>query len=543
MKSTHLRLLLQRGGSRRLFIASILSAFIWVAIIVVSAIVLARVIVAIINRDSSAFSLILILAAMWSLRAVFQSTFEGWCSLQAVAIKQGIRTEVTSQLDSYSHVPPSVITTLLVKGLNSLDIYLGRFVPQLFFATVVPLVVIATLFILDPLSSLIAVLTLPLIPLFGALIGRYTADSVSKKWRTLGSLSSYFEDSLRGFVTLKIFGRHSTQSSRIEEMGDKYTRETMKVLTVSFLSALALELAATISVALIAVTIGIRLVNDSIDFTSALTVLILAPEVYFPVRNAASLFHASADGTQALEQLQEFQNKRQGAVQAVECDFSTVNQISWKRWGLTIPGRQLSVLGEHTVKRGEVHFILGESGAGKSTFALNLIGITHEADVEITTPQRTQFLTPELNDSWFKHLGWVPQLPQLAHGSVRDQFTLISKGASDIEIEKILSRCGLEVRDLPQGLDSKVGGAGEGTNAASGGQIRKIAVARALFSQPQLLIADEPTADLDSSSSDLVMNALREYATTGAIVICITHDLSIVRPDDSRQSFETVVRS
>lgn len=543
MKSTHLRLLLQRGGSRRLFIASILSAFIWVGIIVVSAIVLARVIVAIINRDSSAFSLILILAAMWSLRAVFQSTFEGWCSLQAVAVKQEIRTEVTSQLDSYSHVPPSVITTLLVKGLNSLDIYLGRFVPQLFFATVVPLVVIATLFILDPLSSLIAVLTLPLIPLFGALIGRYTADSVSKKWRTLGSLSSYFEDSLRGFVTLKILGRHATQSSRIEEMGDKYTRETMKVLTVSFLSALALELAATISVALIAVTIGIRLVNDSIDFTSALTVLILAPEVYFPVRNAASLFHASADGTQALEQLQEFQNKRQGAVQAVECDFSTVNQISWKQWGLTIPGRQLSVLGEHTVNRGKVHFVLGESGAGKSTFALNLIGITHEANVEITTPQGTHLLTPELNDSWFKHLGWVPQLPQLAHGSVRDQFTLISKSASDIEIEKILTRCGLEVRDLPQGLDSKVGGAGEGTNAASGGQIRKIAVARALFFQPQLLIADEPTADLDSSSSDLVMKALREYATTGAIVICITHDLSIVRPDDSCQSFETVVRS
>ncbi len=543
MKSTHLRLLLQRGGSRRLFIASILSAFVWVAIIVVSAIVLARVIVAIINRDSLAFSLILILAAMWSLRAVFQSTFEGWCSLQAVAVKQEIRTEVTSQLDSYSHVPPSVITTLLVKGLNSLDIYLGRFVPQLFFATVVPLVVIATLFILDPLSSLIAVLTLPLIPLFGALIGRYTADSVSKKWRTLGSLSSYFEDSLRGFVTLKIFGRHSTQSSRIEEMGDKYTRETMKVLTVSFLSALALELAATISVALIAVTIGIRLVNDSIDFTSALTVLILAPEVYFPVRNAASLFHASADGTQALEQLQEFQKKRLGAVQAVECDFSTVNQISWKQWGLTIPGRQPSVLGDHTVKRGEVHFVLGESGAGKSTFALNLIGITHEANVEITTPQGTHFLTPELSDSWFKHLGWVPQLPQLAHGSVRDQFTLISKSATDIEIEKILTRCGLEVRDLPQGLDSKVGGAGEGTNAASGGQIRKVAVARALFSQPQLLIADEPTADLDSSSSDLVMNALREYATTGAIVICITHDLSIVRPDDPRQSFETVVRS
>lgn len=543
MKSTHLRLLLQRGGSRRLFIASILSAFIWVGIIVVSAITLARVIVAIINRDSSALSLIAILAAIWIFRALFQATFEGWCSLKAVVIKQGIRSEVTSHLDSYSHLPPSVITTLLVKGLNSLDVYLGRFVPQLFFASIVPIVVIVTLFILDPLSSIIAVLTLPLIPLFGALIGRYTADSVSKKWRTLGSLSSYFEDSLRGFITLKIFGRHTTQSARIEEMGDKYTRETMKVLTVSFLSALALELAATISVALIAVTIGIRLVNDSIDFTSALTVLILAPEVYFPVRNAASLFHASADGTHALEQLQEVQKKRQEVIDVVDCDFSTVNQISWKQWGLTIPGRQLSVLHERTVKRGEMHFILGESGAGKSTFALNLLGITHDAELAIETPHGVQPLLPELSTSWFKHLGWVPQFPQLAHGSVRDQFTLISKDASDTDIEKVLLRCALDAGDLPHGLDSIVGGAGEGTNSASGGQIRKIAVARALFSQPQVLIADEPTADLDSNSSEIVMNALRDYAATGVIVVCITHDLSIVRPDDSRQGFEIVVPS
>ena len=144
MKSTHLRLLLRRGGSRRLFIASFLTAFIWVGIIVVSAIVIARVIVAIINRDSSAFSLIVVLAALWIFRAVFQSSFESWCTLQAVSIKQGIRSEVTSNLDSYSHLPASVLTTLLVKGLNSLDVYLGRFIPQMFFASVVPLVVIAT---------------------------------------------------------------------------------------------------------------------------------------------------------------------------------------------------------------------------------------------------------------------------------------------------------------------------------------------------------------------------------------------------------------
>jgi ABC-type multidrug transport system fused ATPase/permease subunit len=222
---------------------------------------------------------------------------------------------------------------------------------------------------------------------------------------------------------------------------------------------------------------------------------------------------------------------------------SKINQISWKQWGLAIPGRPLSVLHEHTVKRGDVHFILGESGAGKTTFALNLLGITHDAELEIETPQGVLSLRPELSTSWFKHLGWVPQFPQLAHGSIRDQFTLISRGVSDLEIEKILLRCALDVRDLPQGLDSIVGGAGEGTNSASGGQIRKIAVARALFSRPQVLIADEPTADLDSKSSEIVMKTLRDYAATGVIVVCITHDLSIVRSDDSRQGFETVVPS
>jgi len=543
VRSNNLRLLLQRGGSRRLFIASIAASFIWVFIIVASGLVLARVIVAIIDKDSSALSLIAILAALWAFRAVFNSTFETWCSLQAISIKGQIRNEVTSNLDSYSHVPPSVITTLLVKGLNSLDIYLGRFLPQLFFSMVVPSVVIVTIFILDPLSALIAVLTLPLIPIFGALIGRYTADSVAKKWRSLGSLSSYFEDSLRGFITLKIFGRHQTQSSRIDEMGDRYTRETMKVLSISFLSALALELVATLSVAVIAVTIGIRLVYDSIDFTSALAVLILAPEVYFPLRNAASLFHASADGSQALEQLQEVEKKKGNSVDSIDCDFSRVSAVSWSQWGLNIPGRESSVIEAHTAKSGELHFILGESGVGKSTFALNLLGITHEAEVIVHSDATQRLLTPELNSSWLKNLGWIPQLPQLAHGSLRDQFRLISPTASDEEIKRFLSLVGLAIADLPSGLETVLGGSGEGASTASGGQVRKIAVARALFSKPQLLIADEPTADLDSQSAGKVMKALRSYAAAGAIVICITHDLSIVETQDSRQNFVSKVPS
>jgi ABC-type transport system involved in cytochrome bd biosynthesis fused ATPase/permease subunit len=537
VKSNNLRLLFQRGGSRRLFFVSAVGAIIWSAIIVASALVLARVIVAVINVDASAFSLIGLLAALWAFRAIFQSGFEMWCSKQAVTVKWEIRAEVTSALDAYAHVPPSLISTLLVKGLNSLDIYLGRFLPQLFFASVTPFVVIATMFLLDPLSGFIAVFTLPLIPIFGALIGKYTADSVNKKWRSLSSLSAYFEDSLRGFVTLKIFGRHKSQAQRIEEMGDRYTQETMKVLKISFLSALALELVATISVALIAVSVGLRLVDSKMGFTTSLAVLILAPEVYFPLRNAASLFHASADGTEALEQLANLREDKNQIPEQTAVDFSLVDSISWDQWGLHITGRSPCSIAPRTINSGVIHFIVGESGIGKSTFALNLLGIRNDAGVVVRSQGQAHALDASLKQSWFTTIGWVPQQPQLAHGSLRQQFQLISPTIEDVVITKMLARCGLHIDDLPSGLETQLGAAGESSNAASGGQIRKIAIARALISKPQVLIADEPTADLDSESADMVMKTLRGYASSGAVVICITHDLSIVNVDDSQQSF------
>jgi ABC-type transport system involved in cytochrome bd biosynthesis fused ATPase/permease subunit len=537
VKSNNLRLLFQRGGSRRLFFVSAIGAIIWSAIIVVSALVLARVIVAVIDLDSSAFSLIGLLATLWAFRAIFQSGFELWCSKQAVTIKQEIRAEVTSALDTYAHIPPAIISTLLVKGLNSLDIYLGRFLPQLFFASVTPFVVITTMFLLDPLSGFIAVFTLPLIPLFGALIGKYTADSVNKKWRSLGSLSTYFEDSLRGFVTLKIFGRHKSQGQRIEEMGDRYTQETMKVLKISFLSALALELCATISVALIAVSVGLRLVDSKMGFTTSLAVLILAPEVYFPLRNAASLFHASADGTEALEQLTNLQVDQSQIPAQLDVDFSLVDSISWNQWGLHVTGRSPCSIAAQTINSGDMHFIVGDSGIGKTTFALNLLGIRNDAGVTVRAHGQEHTLDASLKDSWFKTIGWVPQQPQLAYGSLRQQFQLITPTIEDAAIIKMLTRCGLEVNDLPNGLETQLGAVGESSNAASGGQIRRIAIARALISRPQVLIADEPTADLDSESAEKVMKTLRGYATSGAVVICVTHDVSIIRADDSQQSF------
>jgi ABC-type transport system involved in cytochrome bd biosynthesis fused ATPase/permease subunit len=539
MKSADLRLLLQWSSSRRLILVAISAAITWSALIVVSALWLAKVIVSAIDLDPKTPKLIIELTVIWFLRVSFNPIYEYWCSKTASQIKSEVRNSVTQQLPNYQSTSPAYLSALLVKGLNHLDIYLGRFLPQLFISVATPLVIITTIFFLDPLSALICVLTLPLIPFFGALIGRYTADSVQKKWQSLGTLSKYFEDSLRGFITLKIFGRTKSQSVRIGLMGDKYTAETMKVLKISFLSALALELAATISVAVIAVSIGLRLVDDHISFVSALGILILAPEVYFPMRNAASLFHASADGSQTLAELRQLQSSANTEIEQRQEDFHAISRITWSDWLIEIPGRAKSYLPGNSVNSGEVFFIVGDSGIGKSSFALNLIGANFSADLRVGSDQT--LITPQLRSAWQSEIGWVPQLPQLAPGSIRRQFQLVSSEISDFEIIEYLESVHLKVVELPNGLDSIVGGLAEGGNSASGGQVRKVALARALASKPRVLVCDEPTADLDGQSADRVMSALRTYAQAGAIVICITHDLSAIGATDRTASFSAVI--
>jgi ABC-type transport system involved in cytochrome bd biosynthesis fused ATPase/permease subunit len=320
-------------------------------------------------------------------------------------------------------------------------------------------------------------------------------------------------------------------------MGDQYTDETMSVLKISFLSALVLELAATISVALIAVSIGLRLVDGKISFIHGLTVLILAPEVYFPLRNAASLFHASADGTEILERLREVESTKSPVIQQVERDFSNAQLIEWDRWQLDIPGVAQSTIAAAAVKRGEALFIVGESGIGKTSFAENLLGVHFDCDLTIDSV----LLQPEHISEFQRHLGWIPQLPQLAPGSIREQFQLVAPKITDAEIVASLNELSLPISELPFGLDSTLGGSDEKSAQLSGGQIRKVAVARALIRSPFLIIADEPTADLDSQSSIAIMNALRRAVSQGSALICITHDIDIAGERDRIIAVERVI--
>ena len=537
MKSKDMRLLLSRGSSRKLFLVVALAAPISASIVIANAVLLGAIIVGVIYRHPDTFQWIVVLAGLWIFRALFTAYFENWCSAKAAQIKSELRVLTTSSIGEIEPLSPSELSALLIKGTNSLDIYLGRFLSQLFSASVTPIAVIVTMFFFDPLSAVIAILTLPLIPFFGALIGRFTNDAVSKKWRSLGSLSRYFEDSLQGFLTLRIFGRHQSQGDRIQKMGDQYTDETMSVLKISFLSALVLELAATISVALIAVSIGLRLVDGKVSFIHGLTVLILAPEVYFPLRNAASLFHASADGTEILKRLREVESTKEPRAQQVDRDFSNAQVIQWNNWQLDIPGVAQSTIAAAGVERGQALFIVGESGIGKSSFAENLLGAHFDCELTIDKVR----LEPEHTAQYQSHLGWIPQLPQLAPGTIREQFQLVQPRITDEEIIQSLAQLLLPISELAFGLDSTLGGSDEKSAQLSGGQIRKVAVARALIRSPFLIIADEPTADLDSQSSEAIMNALRRAVSEGAALICITHDIDIAQENDRVIAVERVM--
>jgi len=515
VKSKELRLLLSMGSSRKLFFGAILGAVINTAIVIGNAFLIAAIIVGLIYSHPTVATHITSLAMLWLFRALFTSQFDRWASAEASKLKAELRSQVLSSAASVTAMPSSQLTTLLIKGANSLDIYLARFLPQMFSASITPFAVIAIIAFLDPISAVIAFVTLPIIPIFGALIGKYTNDAVKAKWQSLGMLSRYFEDSLRGIYTLAIFGRHKSQGARIKEMGDRYTSETMHVLRVSFLSALVLELAATISVALIAVSIGIRLVNSSMEFFPALAVLVLAPEVYFPLRNAASLFHASADGGAALSQLSEVTSKNLVLPRGSR-EIEAVHSLRWENWISPFgPG----AIHSQELSPGEIIVIRGGSGLGKTTFLNSLLGLNQSSTASIN-----QIPTSDIErKSLFRQIGWIPQNPALISGSIREMFLLVKPEITSQELESLLARVGLDIAQLPDGVETVIGGLGEKSAHLSGGQRRRIAIARALAIDPTLIIADEPTADLDPQSAAEVLKILHGCAQSGAIVIAVLH--------------------
>jgi len=420
------------------------------------------------------------------------------------------------------------VATAAVQGVDSLEAYFARYLPQLVLAAIVPVIVLAWTAAVDPLSAVIMLITLPLIPVFMVLIGRATQARTRERWRALSRLSNHFLDVVRGLPTLRAFNRGEAQAERIAATGEEYRETTMQVLRVSFLSGSVVDLLATLATALVAVTLGIRLVDGAVTLRDALIVLLLTPELYAPLRAVAAQFHASADGLAAAERILDLIDDAPGPASAgaaaladrrppvPDWDVLRLERITVRR-----PGRDHPVLDgfDLELRRGEVVALVGPSGCGKSTVASVVVGLLRPDAGEVTVDGASIAVLDA--EAWRRRVAWLPQRPTLFAGSIRDNIAMGAPAATGRQIQEaaVLAGAHAFVADLPRGYETRVG---DGGRALSAGEQRRVALARALVRDAPQLVLDEPTANLDERSAACVGDTIRGIAA-GRAVLLIEH--------------------
>jgi len=419
-----------------------------------------------------------------------------------------------------------------VQGVDALEAYFGRYLPQLVLAVFVPLAVLAWVAAIDPVSATLMLLTLPLVPVFMWLIGRYTEERTREHWHALRLLSMHFLDVVRGLPTLRAFNRSEAQAATISNVGERYRRATMATLRVGFLSGSVLELAATLGVALVAVEVGVRLADGSLGLQAGLTVLVLAPELYLPLRQLASQFHASADGLAVAERILGLLDAPGTAPQGGRLipPSPAVASIRLEQVSFAYPSRPSLVLDrfELELSPGETMALVGPSGAGKTTVARLLLCFAEPDAGRITVGGVD--LAECRPDAWRRSIAWVPQQPTLFRGTVADNIRLGDVAADESRIRDAAVLAGADrfVEALPAGYETIVG---DGGRPLSAGERRRIALARAFVRDAPLVILDEPTADLDATSAAVIGEAI-ERLRIGRTVLLIAHRAGLVQRAD-----------
>jgi ATP-binding cassette subfamily C protein CydD len=419
------------------------------------------------------------------------------------------------------------ITTLATRGLDALDPYFARYLPQLVLACLVPLAVAVRVALADWISALIIVVTLPLIPVFTALVGLPARARARRQWLLLARLGGHFLDVVEGLTTLKVFGRARPQAEVIGRVTGEHRTATMSVLRVAFLSALVLELTAALATALVAVEVGLRLLGGHIGYETALLVLLLTPEAFLPLRAVATHFHASMEGMAAAGRvcdLLEIKPPRAGAGPGASAAVDLSRQaITLDGVCLAYPGRDRPALDgvSLTIAPGERLALAGASGAGKSSLLALLLRFVEPSGGRIEAGGLP--LDSIAMDAWRRQIAWVPQHPALMSGSVAANIALGQPGASRDAIAFAAGLASADgfIRALPDGYDTPLGERGLRLSA---GQRQRIALARAFLRDAPLLLLDEPAAHLDPVTAGQILGTV-ERLMAGRTAILVSHGI------------------
>ncbi|MCL6279190.1 thiol reductant ABC exporter subunit CydD [Streptomyces albidoflavus] len=430
------------------------------------------------------------------------------------------------------------LIALATRGVDALDDYFARYLPQLGLAVVVPVAVLARIVTEDWVSAAIIVVTLPLIPLFMALIGWATQSRMDRQWGLLSRLSGHFLDVVAGLPTLKIFGRAKAQAESIRRITHDYRRATLRTLRIAFLSSFALELLATLSVALVAVTIGMRLVHGDMDLYTGLVILVLAPEAYLPLRQVGAQYHAAAEGLAAAEEVFAV---LETPVPHTGTQAPPAGALAFEGVTVRYPGRDAPAVREatFTVEPGETVALVGPSGCGKTTLLQAALGFVAPAEGRVTVGGTD--LAEVDREQWHQRIAWVPQHPQLFAGTVAENVRLARPDASEVEVALALEQAGARefVAGLPAGAETELGEDGAGLSA---GQRQRVALARAFLADRPVLLLDEPTASLDGASEEAVVEAVRRLAV-GRTVLLVVHRPALLAVADRVVRLDEVTKA